>query len=705
MASSMNLRTLQIFVFGTFTSLLIGCSDPSGAQAGSGGAPAASTGMPGTVSAPVTDPASGMTSTPGAAASASDTTPSPGMTSTPGVPSTAGTTPTVDPTPVPTPEEMDGRPAKPNFVMILADDLGWQDVKCYDTEAPYSVFETPHMDALAAEGVRFTQGYAPAPTCGPSRVGILSGKHPARAGKTHVQGGEAPKPYNANFRMVEPFYTGRMDLSEITIPEALEAHGYYSGHIGKWHVAVNHNAFPQPKDQGFDWTENDRGIANGMPDRLAGFATTSADDPYKIDENGFAHDPTTQNGLDFMAEAVSRKQPFFTYYASWLVHTPIQIRTERLLKKYAEKMGYPYPLSGDEIFAAGQNNPYYAAMVETFDYTVHRLVSYLKETDDPRWPGHKLIENTYVFVTSDNGGMERVREQITDNYPLDRGKIRAEEGGTRVPFIVVGPDVPANQVSDVMVNGLDLYPTMLSLAGIAVPERLDGADLKELLTTDVHRAEAVTDFNGNVRDTMYWHFPHGSALHSTIRKGGWKLFLNFDHVDNASLDQYRLYRLYDDDNSPVDIEEANNLARTDAATTAELSAELSAWLSDVGANLPFYNPNTTSALTNKASAPGVLNSGDANGVGWVTFETNKAKVVRADLLYTLNGGSGVNEEWFRSDAQLDANAGRAQATIPPGTTHYLFNLIDENNFLVSSVDVGLLSALVPDSTLVPAYVP
>ena len=153
------------------------------------------------------------------------------------------------------------RPAQPNFVILLADDLGWQDLKCYDTEAPFSVFETPHIDRLATEGVLFRQAYSPAPTCAPSRVGILSGRHPAKAGKTHVQGGECPKPYRADtFRMMDPYYTGRMELEEITIAEALKPHGYFSGHMGKWHVAVNHNSFPQPVDQGFDWSRSNRGI-------------------------------------------------------------------------------------------------------------------------------------------------------------------------------------------------------------------------------------------------------------------------------------------------------------------------------------------------------------------------------------------------------------------------------------------------------------
>ena len=598
------------------------------------------------------------------------------------------------------------RPSKPNFVIILADDLGWQDVKRYDIETQ-SVFETPHMDQLATEGILFRQAYSPAPTCAPSRVGILTGKYPARVGKTHVVGGECPKPYRTNtFRMMDPYYTGRMGLEEITIAEELKSHGYFSGHIGKWHVAVNHNSFPQPMDQGFGWTRHNLGISRAMTDRLTEFATTSPSDEYQLDENGFAYDQTTEDALDFLSDAVDANQPFFCYYASWLVHTPIQIRTERLLEKYAGKMGYSYPLDESEIFAKGQNNPYYAAMVETFDYTVHRIVSYLKETDDPRWPGHKLIENTYIFLTSDNGGMEAASgENITDNYPLDRGKTRVEEGGVRVPFIVLGPGISANVESNVMVNGLDFYPTMLSLAGIPIPDRLAGCDLSSLLLNDPQDEQLVTHLDGSVRDTMYWHFPHGSALHSTIRKDGWKLFRNYDYVDNSSLAPYRLYQLYDDSGNRNDIEEAVDLVDVETALVTQLSTELNTWLSDVNAKFPHYNPKYSNTLTNKDLVLSVLDSGDENGVAWVTFETGpgKADVAYAEMIYTLNGDGGADEEWFNMPAEI-VSAGRVEAVIPCGTTHYLFNLIDENNFLVSSVDVGQMTDGVPDSTVVPPYV-
>jgi uncharacterized sulfatase len=594
---------------------------------------------------------------------------------------------------------LSARPEKPNFLIILADDLGWQDLKCYDIDAP-SVFETPHIDQLAAEGILFKQAYAPAPTCAPSRCGIMSGKYPARLNKTHVEGGTVPKPNTATgSRMMDPYYSARLDLDEITIPEELNPSGYFSGHVGKWHLSVSHNSYPQPEHQGFDWTRHSRGITDLMPDRSTGFATTNAADPYRLDENGFAYDQTTEDALAFLAEAAATNRPFFCYYATWLVHTPVQMRTERLLEKYCAKMGIPYPHDGSAVTNPGQNNPYYAAMVETLDYSVHRIVTYLKNTDDPRWPGHKLIENTYIFFTSDNGGMEYADgEYITDNSPLDEGKIHTEEGGTRVPFIVTGPEILSNQVSEVMVNGLDLYPTILALAGIPVPARLDGCDLSALLN-DPLNAQSVTNLAGQVRDTMYWHFPHGGELRSTIRKGGWKLFKNYDYVNNPARNPYELYRLYQTNNARADIEEAVDQIASEPGVAAQLENELNQWLTAVNAKVPHYNPKYAGTLPGKESVPVITASGNTNGTAWATFSGGAA---RAELVYTLNGDGSVDEEWFSTEAVL--TAGRAEAVIPDGTTHCLFDLIDTNNFLVSSVDVGQAKDGLKDSAVVPPYV-
>lgn len=583
------------------------------------------------------------------------------------------------------------RPAQPNIVLLLTDDLGWQDVKCYDIDEP-SPMETPNIDALAKEGVLFWQAYSPSPTCAPSRCAIMSGNHPARAQKTHVIGGGPPTPYSKpQHRMMAPWYSGRMPEGEMTLARALQANGYATGHCGKWHMAINHNAYPQPEDQGFDWTRHNLGTTSKMrPHRLTGFATREEGDPYKLDENGFPYHQNSEDAMEFISEHM--EQPFFLYYATWLVHTPIHTRSKELLDKYVAKLGVELPENPNEWKGEGQTNPFYCAMVEELDYYVGRFLKYLDETEDPRWPGHSLRENTYLIFTSDNGGMEQhPGEVITDNFPLARGKISAMEGGTRVPLIIRGPGIPANVQSDVVVNGLDFYPTILSLVGAPVPEgkHLDGSDLTELLKVNPQDPRLVKAEDGTVRDTMVWHFPNSIALESSIRIGDWKLVRNYDYVNNQrSPDELELYRLYKTEGGKAlrcDIEEANNLAASMPEKAQAMNRKLTEILTEMEASYPYYNPDYKWPLPNKEKVCEVL-SHEQRG-DWVgfTYRENGAKVVRANLIYTLNGGEQY-EEWFRKPATIQ-DGFVVSAQLPEGTTHYIINLIDENNFLKSYPEV------------------
>jgi len=578
------------------------------------------------------------------------------------------------------------RPEKPNVILLLTDDLGWQDVKCYDIDEP-SPMETPNIDALAKEGVLFWQAYSPSPTCAPTRCAIMSGNHPARAQKTHVVGGAPPAPYNASsFRMMPPWYSGRMPANEMTLARALQENGYATGHCGKWHMAIDHHSFPQPKDQGFAWSRNSLGTTARMrPHRLTGFATEAVGDPFRIDENGYPYHQNSEDALTFVKEF--KGEPFFLYYATWLVHTPIHSRSQELLDKYVKKLGVELPENPAEWKGEGQTNPFYCAMVEELDYHVGRLVKYLRDTEDPRWPGHSLIENTYIIFTSDNGGMERMPvEIITDNYPLDRGKISAMEGGTRVPLIITGPGIGADVQSDVVVNGLDFYPTILSLIGTESPEgkHFDGADLSNLLLEDPTDSKLVHEANGEVRDTMVWHFPHSVALESTIRMGDYKLIRNYDHVDNRHSEEFELYRLYNSESGSsirVDIEESQNLATEMPEKAKEMNQRLSEILSEMKASYPYYNPQFQGQFKGKDDVP-TIHSHEQVGESVVfTYDTHGAEVLRANLIYTLNGGR-ESEEWYRAPAELLAN-NKVSAMLPSGTTHYFINLIDSNNFLVS----------------------
>jgi len=577
------------------------------------------------------------------------------------------------------------RPAKPNVVLILTDDLGWQDVKCYDIDEP-SPMETPNIDSLAKQGVKFWQAYSPAPTCAPSRCAIMSGNHPARAQKTHVVGGAPPTPnHKYGWTMMAPWYSGRMPENETTLARVLQSNGYVTGHSGKWHMAIDHKAFPQPEDQGFDWTRSSRGARSGMPNRVSGFATIQKEDPFRLDENGYPYHQTSEDALTFLRE--NYQKPFFLYYATWLVHTPIHTRSEQLLEKYCKKLGVERPNDQEGWTMKGQTNPFYCAMVDELDYYMGKVFEYLKNTDDPRWHGHKLIENTYIIFTSDNGGMEgHPGEVITDNYPLDKGKISAMEGGTRVPLIITGPGIPKGVESDVMVNGLDFYPTLLTLTGTKRPKDkdLDGCDLSDLLLKNPTNSSLVKNKDGKPRDTMVWHFPHSVALESTIRMGGYKLVRNYNHRFDDRTTELELYQLYKTENGKqvrVDIEEANNLASQHPQLSKELNERLSSILNEMDASYPYYNPQARRVGAEKNLIPKVISHEIQNETVTFSVREQGAKIVRADLIYTNNGGKKY-EEWYRIKGK-EKTKGTISFNLPEGSTHYYLNLIDENNFLVS----------------------
>jgi arylsulfatase A-like enzyme len=598
------------------------------------------------------------------------------------------------------------RPAKPNIVLILTDDLGWQDVKCYDIDKP-SPMETPFIDALSKKGIKFWQAYSPAPTCAPSRCAIMSGNHPARAQKTHVVGGGPPTPnHKTKWKMMAPWYSGRMPENEVTLAKVLQKNGYTTGHSGKWHMAINHHAYPQPEDQGFHWTMSERGARSGMkPDRLSDFATQKKGDKYKLDENGFPYHANSANALTFLKE--NKDKPFFLYYATWLVHSPIHTRSKALLDKYCKKLKVdPTTLKPDGWDGKGQTNPFYCAMVEELDYYVGKVFNYLDNTDDPRWPGHKLSENTYLIFTSDNGGMEGHPGEIyTDNYPLDRGKISVMEGGTRVPLIITGPGIPKGAQSDVMVNGLDFYPTILSLVGAQKPKQknLDGCDLTKLLKSP-RDASLVRKPDGSVRDSMVWHFPNSAALESSIRIGDYKLIRNFAHINDPrtpELELFRLYKTADGKQSRVDIEESKNLVTAMPEKANEMNAKLGEVLTEMKASYPYYNPHYKRPLPHKEKVCTVTSHHLKGRQVEIAYQEKGAEVVRVNLLYTLNGGHRY-EEWFRNQAKI-ITGNKATVTLPAGTTHYVMNLIDENNFLRSYPELPDMSTLSKTKTKYSAH--
>ncbi|WP_225035254.1 sulfatase-like hydrolase/transferase [Winogradskyella sp. SM1960] len=574
---------------------------------------------------------------------------------------------------------------RPNVIIFYVDDLGWQDTQLNDEGTPVP-WETPNMLSLAAEGANFSQAYSPAPTCAPSRSAMMSGRHTTQTGMTHVSGGRIPEvnTNNNNDKMIPPFYKGRLHVEETTIAEALAPSGYVSGHVGKWHMASSHNRFPEAVDQGFDSQYTGRGIQSGMPDRSTGYATSDPNDPYMIDEDGRPYDAVTEEALAFLE--VNNSEPFFLYMATWLVHTPIQTRDLALLTYYCDKLGIPVPTTDTDITTGGQTNPYYGAMVASLDWSLGKVVNYLKTTDDPRHPGKKLFETTYIIFTSDNGGvMNAGPEIITDNSPLDKGKKYIQEGGIRTPMVITGPDVAVGDYNNV-VSHLDFYPTILSItdtdAPASVTDKLDGVDLYPFLKNE---ATVIADANGNERTDLYWHFPHNKdiQMQSAIRSNEYKFYKN--HVDNS----YELYQLYNTDGSNYDIEETTNIINTaDATVVNELTNKLETFLADNDARFPQWNPDYSGSdapLANQNNVPSIIASSFNQDTGIattsVTTESGEAAINKAYLLYTED-----NQEWFEIGATVNGNT--ITAEVPESAIGIVFTLIDENNFLIKSEEVS-----------------
>jgi arylsulfatase A-like enzyme len=483
--------------------------------------------------------------------------------------------------------------------------------------------------------------------------------------------------------MITPWFRGGMPANEQTIAKTLRENGYKTGHAGKWHMGAG------PLGQGFDFSIDSRGVTKGRKNRLQDFATDQPGDPYRLDAEGFPTDSVTVGALKFME--TNKGKPFFLYYATWLVHAPIHCRSKALVDKYAQKLGVDPANPKEWSTGGGQKNPFFCAMVEMVDHYVGQLVTFLETTDDPRNPGHKLIDNTYIFFTSDNGGAEGGRghgESFTDNAPLDQGKTSPREGGVRVPFLVAGPGIPAGKESDVVVNGLDFYPTILSMAGVKKPvgKNLDGADLKPLLTGAVEDSSLVLDQNGKPRTEMVWHYPHGKNQ-STIRARDFKLIRNYE-TDSGKPPALELYRLVDTKggkSARVDIEEAKNLAAEQPDKAAALNARLTEILTEMKASLPYWNPTCKkSPVTNHEKVPAVTGHAVDGHTVTATYKENGARVVRADLIYAISapGKRGkASQEWFRVFAEV--KNGQLKGTLPPEATHTYINLIDENNFMVS----------------------
>ena len=455
--------------------------------------------------------------------------------------------------------------ARTNIILINVDDLGWTDLSCYGS----GFYETPNIDRLAAQGMKFTNGYASCAVCSPTRASIMTGRYPARIGitdwihhldrqaHTAVGTGKNPVDYveTRDRPLLCPPNPYFMELDEITIAEILKPAEYSTCHIGKWHLG---HRWWYPDKQGFD--KNIGGCEIGQPPTYF--------DPYYQNERRssiptlpprrqgeYLSDREADEAVQFIKE--NKDRPFFLHMCPYAVHTPLQAKKE-VIAKYEKKK------------PTNQNNAVYAAMVESVDQTVGKIMHALDESG--------LTDRMLVIFTSDNGGL---KDYATDNSPLRSGKGYPYEGGIRVPLIIRWPGkIQPGSVCDVPATSVDFLPTVCDAANLRLPEdrEIDGESLMPLLTRKGPLG----------RDAIYWHFPHyrGEVVpYSIIRKGDWKLIKRYEGKT------YELFNLRED------IGEKNELSDKMPGKVKELDEQLKAWLKHANAKLPINKGQSMSAST------------------------------------------------------------------------------------------------------------
>ena len=447
---------------------------------------------------------------------------------------------------------------RPNIVFILADDLGWRDL----SNEGSTYYESPHIDRIASDGMKFTRGYATCQVCSPSRASILTGKYPPKHGITTWIGDASGKAWSGRGRHdshLPAEYDRNLRTSEITLAEVLRDNGYKTFFAGKWHLGSKGS---WPTDHGFDI--NKGGWDVGSP--RGGFFSPWNNPNLESGPAGESLPIRLGRETAAFIEA-NHDRPFLAYLSFYSVHGPIQT-PPKLWQKYRdtaeagglakERFIFDRRLNVRQV----QDCPIYGGMVEAMDDAVGIVLNKLHALD--------LADNTIVCFTSDNGGVSSGDAYSTSNTPLRGGKGRQWEGGIREPFYIKAPGVTkAGSTSAVPVNGIDWYPTLLELAGVAVPKKqdVDGVSIVPLL-----KGGAIAE------RPLFWHYPHygnqGGEPSSIITQDDWKLI--YYHEDGRD----ELYHLTKDPG------EKHDLARREPSKAKALRAKLDAWLKSTDAKLP-----------------------------------------------------------------------------------------------------------------------
>ncbi|NOY43541.1 MAG: sulfatase [Planctomycetes bacterium] len=434
---------------------------------------------------------------------------------------------------------------RPNIIFVLADDLGWTDLTCMGSR----YYETPHIDRLAEQGLKFSN-YTVCQNCAPTRAALMSGQYAPRTGVYTV--GSLARGKETDRKMELPKNVTRLPLKKIIVAQTLQRAGYVTGMFGKWHLG--NKEVDHPSQRGFD----EAIVSKRGHFEFRTFPKVS------VPKGQYLADFLTDRAIDFIDR--HQKRPFFLYLPNFAVHTPIQAK-ETLIAKYRDKEP-----------VGGHNDPVYAAMINSVDDSVGRIMDKLEELG--------IADNTILIFTSDNGGLGGYEvpgsdntKGITDNAPLRGGKGTLYEGGVRVPLIIRWPKViAAGGTCDEPAVHVDMYPTFVELAKAEVPDAytLDGVSLAPLLRSPLQSLD---------REAIYAHFPGYLQSYikeavwrttpvSTIRVGNWKLmeFFEDDHLE--------LYNLAED------LGERKNLVDQEPERTRELHEKLVAWRKNTGAAMP-----------------------------------------------------------------------------------------------------------------------
>lgn len=538
----------------------------------------------------------------------------------------------------------------PNFVIVVLDDQGWtgtsvqMDALITDSKSDFHI--TPTLETLALNGMTFSQGYAPAPKCSPSRASILTGKTPARNNFTTTDNAIA-----TNKILIEPTIVKALDGNEITYAEWLKSTGlnYRTAHFGKWHQG--NSTASSPASNGFDFTD---GSTNNNTGNQGGTVQT---DPKKIFE-------LTTKSIEFIQDAVKDGVPFALQLSHYSVHEDVEAR-QATIDLYSDALQRPLGTRHDNIE--------YAAMTEDTDDGIDLLLTEITNLG--------LDDNTYIIFVSDNGA----QLNLSNNSPLSYGKSFIKEGGIRVPFIIKGPNVVKNIKNTEAIVGYDLFPTIAELTGssVALPANLDGQSLVPLLVGNSFTREKP----------IYFHSPHydtnpNKKPRSALVDGKHKLMVNYE---TGSIELFDL---------STDISETTDLSSSQAVYTRELTIKLRDYLKEVNASMPTLDPTYSSF-----SGTGLDIDADGLDDAWefrelLSYTFKASDDPDADGKTNLEEYTNDTDPYVNEDSLslFDLNSLEAQVNIYPNPAKKSIKIKFQDNFDVSKIsDISIYSL---DSKLV-----